>query len=375
MITYARSRLWVGILSVGSWVLISLFILLNINKIPVVLRNLSPTLSILTFLGFYITISIPFDFVGGFILPNRYGKIRQNFIQYILSYFRGVAFHGIFLFLISLFFLFLLTSFPLTELLIPLLTSVLLIQLVLSVNQGYIARLIGKFTISKSTNFSDAYEVWETKDIRFTGGISLFGNQSILPKKWIESFSTDDIKLLLKRRAFLKEKWSHLFGIVGAILFNLTGVFIGYLGLVYTDITFEDNSYLSFLLVWSSSVSLWSFFGLLFLPTLSQKATLFGDSIWRQEDNNKISQLIRNLDELQDLEPKRQPQIQRIFHPIASVKMRIDALEKSQYQSITPWHIARYTLFYSWSMLSFMGRAVHCNVGCPHLWVFLPSDG
>lgn len=375
MITYARSRLWVGILSVGSWVLLSLYILLNIKNLPNALRDLPLSLSILSFLGFYLAISVPFDFIGGFILPHKYERSMESLQQYILSYFRGITFHGIFLYLISHLFLVLLNMYPISELLVPLLVYVLCLQVILALLQPYIARLIGKFTISNSSNPTTQYEIWDSTDIGFTGGIPFFRNKSILPKKWVEDFSPDEINLLLNRRNFLKNKSAHFLGISGAILFNLIGVAIGYLGLLYSGITIVENGYFAILLFWSSSISLWSFIGLLILPTLSQKATIFGDSAWKSENKNIIIKLISNLDALQDLEPKRQPQIQKIFHPIASVEIRIQSLGTAHTNSLVSWHIARYTLFYSWSILSFLGRAVHCNVGRPHLWVFLPSDG
>jgi hypothetical protein len=375
MITYARSRLWVGILSVGTWVLLSLVVLFTINIFSKEFQNLSLSSSIFIYLGLYAIISLPFDFVGGFLLPRKYGRNTQSFINYIFSYIRGIAFQGAFLFGIAFLFLTLLTFFPLSSLLLPLLLSTFAIQILLALLQKPIAMLVSKFTISKSEENSSLDEVWESSDIGFTGGIPFLQKRTILPKKWKDSFSTDEVELLIKRRNFLKDKKSHIYGICGAILFNLVGVVFGYLGWIGSGITLEQNGYLSFLLVWASSVSLWSFLGLLYLPSLSQKATLMGDSSWIQEDKNKVKHLITSLDDYQDQEPKRQPQIQKIFHPIASVDIRLQVLENEQSTSFATWHIARYTLFFSWSILSFMGRGVHCNVGRPHLWVFLPSDG
>jgi hypothetical protein len=269
----------------------------------------------------------------------------------------------------------LLKAFDFSQVLLPLLITIFCVQILFSLFQAQIANLLSNFKVSNTSDVIQSYEVWESSDIGFTGGIPFLSKKSIIPKYWIENFSPDEIQLLLNRRAFLKEKHSHSLGIFGAILFNLFGAVIGYGGCLYTGISLSTHGYLSFLLVWASSVSLWSFIGLLFLPSYSQKATLFGDQSWKKEERNKIAHLIENLDTLQDKEPSRQPQIQKIFHPIASVDLRVTALEKDQEISKGAWHIARYTLFFSWSILSFMGRAVHCNVGRPNLWVFLPSDG
>ena len=36
-------------------------------------------------------------------------------------------------------------------------------------------------------------------------------------------------------------------------------------------------------------------------------------------------------------------------------------------------NLARINLYYSWATLTLLGRAVHCNVGQPALWVLPPS--
>jgi len=375
MMTYARSRLWVGILSVGTWVIISTTLLFTIENLHEYFRTLSLIQSILIFLGLYVLISMPFDFVGGYFLPKKYERSKQSLFSFVASYIRGVFFHCVFLFLIAYIILYLLKTDELSNLFLPILLIIFSIQILLALFQAQIAKLLANLKRSDSSDVSQSYEVWESSDIGFTGGIPFLSQKTILPKNWTLNFSPDEIQQLLNRRKFLKEKHSHLLGIGGAILFNLIGVAIGYAGCLYIGISLSPHGYLSFLLVWASSVSLWSFLGLLVLPSFSQKATLFGDQSWKKGDQNKITKLIEELDAFQDQEPKRQEQIQRIFHPIASVDLRVRALEIDQEISNGAWHIARYTLFYSWSILSFMGRAVHCNVGRPDLWVFLPSDG
>ncbi len=375
MMTYARSRLWVGILSVGTWVIISTTLLFSIERLPESFRGLSLTDSILTFIGLYFLISLPFDFIGGYFLPKKYERSNQNLFSYVTSYIRGVLYHGSILFLIAFIFLNILQSFDFSQVLLPLLLTIFCLQILFAVFQAQIANLLSNFKVSNSSDVTQSYEVWESSDIGFTGGIPFLSKKSVIPKHWIEKFSPDEVQFLLNRRLFLKEKHSHLLGIGGAILFNLFGAAIGYGGCLFTGISLTTHGYLAFLLVWASSVSLWSFIGLLFLPSYSQKATLFGDQSWKKEERSKIAHMIENLDTFQDKEPSRQPQIQTIFHPIASVDLRVLALENDQEISKGAWHIARYTLFFSWSILSFMGRAVHCNVGRPNLWVFLPSDG
>ncbi len=92
MMTYARSRLWVGILSVGTWVIISTTILFTFDKIPDYLRDLSLINSILSFLGLYVLISMPFDFFGGYLLPKKYERSKQSLFSFIRHTFGEYSF-------------------------------------------------------------------------------------------------------------------------------------------------------------------------------------------------------------------------------------------------------------------------------------------
>ncbi len=372
--TYARARLWVGISSVGTWVVLSLFVLFRIKSLSLEFPSLSLPSSILVFLGLYTLVSLPFDIVGGYLLPLKYGRSKQNFINFMLGYLRGIFVYGSLIFVFVYILLSILTTVSGSYLLPVLLFVVTISQILLAIGQSPIAKLVAKFYSVKQKDSENGYEVWEGSDIGFTGGLSFFQKGSIIPKQWIESFSQEEISLLLKRREFLTKNHSHLVGIWGAILFNTVGLFFGYLGCLATGISLEDNGYLSYVLVWSSSVTLWGFVGLLVLPSLSQKATLVGDSVWSKDNKDTVSTLVAKLDAYQDKEPNRKPQIQKIFHPIASVAIRLEHLGKIE-NNIVAWHIARYALFFSLPVLSLLGRAVHCNVGRPELWVFLPSDG
>ena len=62
--------------------------------------------------------------------------------------------------------------------------------------------------------------------------------------------------------------------------------------------------------------------------------------------------------------------VQTIFYPIPSVEMRLRSNDDAP---LVLSSLARNNLYYSWATLTLLGRAVHCNVGRPVLWVFPPS--
>ena len=64
--------------------------------------------------------------------------------------------------------------------------------------------------------------------------------------------------------------------------------------------------------------------------------------------------------------------IQAVFYPIPSARWRLDRLATPVSRFI-PGHLARGNLYSSWATLTLVGRAVHCNIGRPALWVFPPS--
>ena len=119
--------------------------------------------------------------------------------------------------------------------------------------------------------------------------------------------------------------------------------------------------------------SLWSFLGLLTLPTLSRDAALQIDWTLRKQgaESELIESTARQQDLMQDGEPDRPALIETIFHPVPSVNSRVH--ERPRY-FMGSWNVARNSLFVSWACLGLLSRAVHSNVGRPELWAMPPVD-
>jgi hypothetical protein len=347
------------------------WILLNENLLTSLSKKLFFFEAISIALIAYIMISFPFDLFGGWILPNKYERSNQSFTSFLKKYLRGIGLHATILSVIGSIYLFLFAVTPFDWQWIVILIFATLIQFLLLYFQSSIAKLLANFEITSSPR----YQVWRSSDIGFTGGISFTSKDMILPNHWLESFSPKEIQHLLDRRGYILQSKSYQRGVMGAFLFNLIGTWIGVFGCHFLGITIGENGYLTYLLSWVAILTLWSFWGLLVLPSLSQKATIHADTIWKNKERNIITKTITQLDQFQDKEPKRSPGIQMIFHPITSVELRLQGLEKGENTTIGAWHIARQCIYLSWGIFSFLGRAVHCNVGRPELWVYLPSDG
>ena len=64
--------------------------------------------------------------------------------------------------------------------------------------------------------------------------------------------------------------------------------------------------------------------------------------------------------------------VQNVFYPIPSAARRLRQLAEPAGGCLVG-NLARNNLFYSLATLTLLGRAVHCNIDRPELWVFPPS--
>ncbi|MFY7873799.1 MAG: hypothetical protein ACOVQM_00045, partial [Pirellula sp.] len=120
--------------------------------------------------------------------------------------------------------------------------------------------------------------------------------------------------------------------------------------------------------------TIWSFLGLLTLPTPSRRGVAEVDQRLLAAGCGRavLARTIGLLDDLQDRERERSSLVETIFHPVPSVENRLDG--PRSHQVLGFWDAARTSIYISSAGLGLLGRAVHCNCGRPSLWVFLPTD-
>jgi hypothetical protein len=191
----------------------------------------------------------------------------------------------------------------------------------------------------------------------------------IVPHHWNRILSEDALHAELVRRRALLTTGSRTRGVLVAMSWNLLG-FIAAASLPGAGVTRMAELVQTFL-----GMALWSFAGLLILPTFSRRGVLEADR-WAHQNGVSFATLytlIREVDQMQEDEPVRRKWVERIFHPIPSVETRLNALQNESTAS-GAWQAARIALYLSWANFGFLARAVHCNSGRPELWVLLPSD-
>lgn len=380
--SYARSRLWLGITGVGSLVVLST-IALTMQLPSTFLPSSAFTLTsdgwgligVIALLSIWL---LPFDLLGGYVLPKRFQRSKQSFAEWLTQYGSGVGLQTLVYFSTAC--LILLSGR--TAGLVGVLAVMLIATLGWATIRDFVLhrrKIESPEVTAKLQDAIAAIQSWQIfvprtivvdhKDEGFTGGIIGFGNYTtiVIPKLWLDTFSADKLAVVIARRATAINRGSYFYGLAFACTWNVVGF------MVCTLLPGADVVSVAGLVTAACGFALWSFLGLLTLPSVSRAASLQVDHVLNQ--NGAASAVIKStayeMDQLQDGEPDRPKLIETIFHPIPNVSSRGTS---SKAESLAAWNVARMALLQSWICFGFLSRCVHCNVGRPELWTMLPSD-
>lgn len=396
IITYARSRLWLGISGVGAIVVISSFLLfsgLPVTWLPSTQFWTGDDLAgLLAMIGGLVAVMAPLDFLGGYLLPNRSRPGTIPLGVFAINWVRGVLVQATIFLLASLAILAMGRSFGL----IGACLAILLIGVAHVAFQLPIARLIASLPRRLNGRFESGVDdgsdaeaalsaAWEQisrwgwqrhrivvldhGDTGFTGGVvGLPGLETIVvPAACVSKLTPQQLAVTIARRLEAIQSGSRTRGMLLAFAWVITGFVLS------ASIPGAGVTSVGELAMTCLGFTLWTFLGLLTLPTLSRQASYAIDRrvMNRGASPDTLHQAVQTLDRLQDDEPTRSKLIETIFHPVPSVDNR--RVDRGDSVPIA-WHAARMTLFVSWACMGMLVRAVHCNVGRPELWVMLPTD-
>lgn len=364
-----KARLWAGIGCVGTMVMTAVF-LLTINA-P---ENLLPTtenaalqeyLSILACFIAAVCLLLPFDFIGGMLIPAAFEDRPPKFEFWLRRWLRSVAIQVAFYSIT--FFLYLQIGREIGA--SWLIAMFAVVQLTLLAGQELIWRVMTAQRIGHAGEDSAVYV--QNSDQRFVGGITgLPGFESILvPADWKTRLRPAYLKMVVTRRRAALQSGGRFRGILFAMLWNITSftaaVMMG--GAVISSVASLMTVFLWFLL--------FSFVGLLVLPTFNRMSVFASDqSLTDLIEPVELGQAIREVDQLTERDPKRSVSAESVFQPIPCSERRATALSESGPHHVPAWNVARTALFLSWAFGGPLARAVHCNVGRPELWAILPTD-
>lgn len=374
---YGRARLWLGISAVGTVVTLST-LGLALDAPGLMQRSIGSTTwgqirGLLGFILIYAAIQLPFDVLGGYLLPKRFGRSHPPLARYLVGLTRGVVTHAALLFLAAVVILFAGQWGGMAATV----TAGLVMSLLLLRGRVELASLEAPLELTSGEQMSNRpgdslpITLAQSPDEGFTGAVvGVFRPRfHMLPVRWRELLGPEGFEVEVNRRSLAVRTGSWWRGRALALLFTLAGLtaaawLVGRARLGTAGGTIEFS-------LW---FSLWSFFGLLTLPSLSRRGVLEIDERAQAEGGSRVAirTTTRLLDELQDGEPMRPALVETLFHPIPSVQTRLDG-PRAQGR-IGYWDAARTSVYLSLAGLGLLSRAVHCNCGRPSLWVFLPTD-
>jgi hypothetical protein len=379
-LTYARSRLYLGITGVGTAVLAAMCLL----AFDIPSRGFSTSaeqslsramLSLglyfaLLMLGFFL-----FDLVGGAWVVRR-----KDWAQLWLSrWLRGVAVQWTVWMTMAL--ALMLTARAADT--AAVIAVFALGQVVLAALRGRMVRVIARMPVHPTPpSIAQAAQaagldpakitVVDTPDEGFVGGWSgIVPDALLVPRRW-STLPADALTAQLARRKAVAVSGAHRRGVLGAIVWNTAG-FAAVLAL-----TGATPATAAGIVTLAAGMTLWAFLGVLVLPTPSRAAVYAADAAAaRQVGLAGVRASIELLDKWQDDEPTRSVNVERIFHPVPARTNRLARLAGAPGQGLAAWHahhLARHALWLGWGALSPISRLVHCNVGRTALWAMLPGD-
>jgi len=375
---YGRARLWLGISGVGSMVVLATAsLILDVPHRLARVFDESPASQILMLLAFVLAYAIaqaPFDLFGGYLLPKRFGRAHPSAGRFIQNLLRGASLHAVLLLTSGVALFFAGRYFGL----IGTIATGVLVSVVLLMIRKPLARMIASLKECKkivNTGHGEyklpSIRVIESADEGFTGGYTgvIRPREVILPARWIDELTEQSLQVVTQRRRLAVRTGAWLRGRVLALVFTWIGIALAAF-LVGAEKVGTGEGVITFSL-W---FTLWSFLGLLTLPTPSRAGVIEVDAALQASgvDVGALNDAVQCLDAFQDREPERPAGVEMIFHPIPAVRNRIEGPLAKRRRGFLD--AARTSVFLSASGLGLLGRAVHCNCGRPALWVFLPSD-
>lgn len=364
-----KARLTTGICCVGTLVIAAGSLLFW--DVPRVIfpaipeKATSEILSVLMFFAAVAALMLPFDLVGGILIPAAFESRPPRLRTWLRQWFRSVGMQSLF---------FAVTFF-------------IYLQIGREVGAPW---LIAMFAALQATLVAGQELIWQAmtaqwprtahrgqtlfvghSDQRFVGGITgLPGFETILvPRDWSSRLRPSSLNTIVGRRQAALTSGGRLRGIILAMFWNITGFTVAIIAVDATIVSVADlvSVYLWFLL--------YSFAGLLILPVLNRRSVLALDQHFTNSHSQlELNEAIADVDRLTEQDPARSAAAESVFQPIPCPERRAAALAVQQSGGVTAWNVARTALFLSWAFGGPLARAVHCNVGRPELWAMLPVD-
>ncbi|TVR94454.1 MAG: hypothetical protein EA416_03570 [Trueperaceae bacterium] len=377
--TYARSRLYLGASAVGTLsVLAALGVAFDLpSAVPSTALGAGTELAWLALLvAAHAALMAPFDLFGGFLLPREYGRSRESLGRFARRWLRGASVYASMLALSGFALMLASRTFGAGGSVVVFVA----IAALLLYAKPRVAELVGAGRIvvprgaSLANDLGGRTRVLMTDAPHVTGGAyGLPGRTAwVVPAHWLRDGERVGLALQLVRRAWLTSTGARDRGVLLALAWTSVPL-VAHLVAVGPIVGLADVVRVA---LWGT---LWSFVGVLVLPTPSRWAVYRADAAALEAgfERDALRASLERLEADQDDELERSRGVETIFHPVPAARHRLAAVAGRRDPGpsvLAAWHAARVALYLSVAGCGLLGRAVHCNVGRPEAWVFLPSD-
>jgi hypothetical protein len=380
---YGRARLLLGMSGVGTIVVMAVAALafgLPARFLPPAGGSLRHELfGLAGFVLAYAAVHVPFDLCGGYLLPRRYGRRHLPLGSFVASLARGVSVHSSLMFAVALT---LLVAGRAGGTLGVIATGAALVPALLGLRIAVAAALA---PLELTPSLPGVHEpvaddrtlpmlptyMAESDDEGFTGAVvgAVRPRLHLLPLRWREALDAEAFATAVQRRQMAVEIGAWWRGRMLAIGFTLLGIALAAFVVGDRRLATAEG-----IVTFSLLFTVWSFIGLLTLPTPSRRGVEEVDQRMLTAGCRRavLARTIESLDDLQDRERERTALVETIFHPVPSVEARLRGPHATGVAGF--WDAARTAVYLSIAGLGLLSRAVHCNCGRPSLWAFLPID-
>ena len=246
--------------------------------------------------------------------------------------------------------------------------AIVLSMVALAVSRLFFLRAIGGIVTRMRMHDGANVLIAENTSGAFTGGMHGFGRRarSVVPAHWLTALPREQLAAEASRRQWQIDRGLPARAFLLLVGWNMLGASLGSIALGLAARLPAES-----LLGYACWMTIWAFGGLLLLPRLSRNGVFAADRAAADSGRDPRS-WIAHFPSMVGEDGSARSAVQTIFYPIPSAAGRLQRLEQP-IAGLVLGSLARSNLYYSWATLTLLGRAVHCNVGQPALWVFPPS--
>ena len=371
--TYARARLYLGASAVGTTTVLAALALLA--DLPHRLLPTAPApwgleLALLALvIALHGALSAPFDLFGGLLLPREYGRSDESVRSFAARWWRGAALWGAGVLAGGVLLLTLSRALggPGAALAFALVTLTFLVM------QPVLAALLAGARLERPPGLIDALG----PRTRLLVGVPRHatGGAHGLPglTGWVltEPHVGRHLGAHVARRRAIERSGLRDRGVLVAVAWNVVPL-LALLAVAGPPVAVADVVRLGLL------STLWSFAGLFVLPAPSRRAVYTADlaALAGGADRAALASALQDHDRHGDDEADRADAVERVFHPIPASARRLEVLagRRPPPEGFAAYHAARLALPLAGATFGLLGRSVHCALGRPEVWVFLPSE-